>query len=271
MAITTQDQISAGLQPAQVFAKASMSFGVNARPCSYWAQGGRPQAGTYPGTLAGSTLSSASAQVTGQIPYYHPGGGLRSYLARFSATCDQAGLLIVADRLWSNGGITITSATAQTINSPTLPARDNAGTSNGDGVICMLEASAVVGAASPTLTLNYTNESGVSGRTATNQLTTGSTSQTGVSWMFGLQAGDTGIRTIESYTQSVSWVSGTVNLVLLRPLLFLDVKLPRVPAVADFLTSGGVRLYEGTVPYLIFIPNISGGSGIQGSIQYSFG
>ena len=271
MAITTFDQVQAGLQPAQPFVKTAQTFGVNARPCSFWTYGGWPRAGTYPGTLAGATLSSTTSQVVGQIPYYHPGGGLRSYLARFSATCDQGGMLIVADRLWHNGGMTITSATAQTINSPTLPARDNAGTSNGDGVLAMVEVSSAVGTASPTLTIEYTNQAGTTGRTATNLLGTGNTSQIGPSWMLGLQAGDTGIQSIQTYTQSVSWVSGTVNLVLYRPLLFLEVKLPRVPAVVDFLTSGGVRLYEGTVPYLIFIPNISGGSGIQGSIQYTFG
>ena len=271
MAITTLDQVATGMQAVVPFSKSSQTFGVNARPCSYWAYGGRPAAGTYPGTLAGSTLSSTVTQVTGQIPYTHPTGGTRSYLGRFSIAVDQPGMIILADRLWHNGGISITSATAQTVNSPTLPARDNTGTTNGDGVLCMLEVSSAVGSASPTLTIEYTNQAGTTGRTATNLLTTGSTSQFGPSWMFGLQAGDTGIRSIQTYTQSVSWVSGTVNLVLYRPLLFQEIKIGRYTHTVDFGTLGGVQLFEGTVPYLIFIPSVSGGSLLQGSLQYTFG
>lgn len=271
MAIGSIDNIVAGMQFSRPISKALSGTLVAGRPFSFWPIAGAPGAGSYNTTLAGVALNSTGGQVDGQINFINPPGGQNCHLARLAATCTQAALVILADRLWHDGGIAITSTAAQTINSPTLPARDNTGTSNGDGVLCMLETSAVVGSASPTLTLSYTNQDGVTGRTATNLIGTGSTSQIGPSWMFELQSSDTGIRSIQSYTQSASWISGTVHLVLYRPLAFLETKLAFHTATVDLLSSGRVELFAGTVPYFIFIPSISGGTGIQGSLQYTFG
>lgn len=270
MAITTLDGAIAGMQWPRFFAKAVTPTMVAGRPQSLWGLGGAPGAGTFDTTLAGVALSSTSAQVLGQIDFRDPGAG-NSYLARFGGTATTAGQLILADRLWHNGGFTITSATAQTVNSAAYPARDNAGTTNGDGVLLGLEISAAAGAAAPTITVSYTNSSNTAGRTATNAFATANSPTAGGFFPIGLQAGDIGVRSVQSLTLSVSWVSGTMNLVAYRPLASIPITSAFIPAAVDALTAGFPRLFNGTVPFLIFVPNTTTASNISGQVVWTQG
>ena len=124
MAITTLDGAVAGFQYPRHFAKAVTATLVAGRPTSLWSLAGNPGAGSFDTTLAGVALSSTSSAVAGQIPFTDPSSG-NAYLARLQANATQAGVLMLVDRLWHNGGITITNgSTAQTVNSATWPARD---------------------------------------------------------------------------------------------------------------------------------------------------
>lgn len=265
MAITTLDGALAGMQAAQYFAKAATGTMVAGRPWSTWALAGNPGAGSFNSTLAGVALSSTSALVAGQIPFTNPVSG-NSYLARLQGGATIAGTLLLCDRLWHNGGFTITSNTAQTINSAAFPARDNNGSTNGEGVILGLEISAAAGAAAPTITVSYTNSDNTASRTATNSFPTANSPAAGSFFPIGLQAGDKGVRSVQSLTLSVSWVSGTMNLVAYRVLAALELTGAFVPNAIDALTSGFPRLYDGSVPFLIFIPSTTTSSNISGQM-----
>lgn len=276
MAITTLDGAAAGARPPQMFAKAVSGTLVAGRPHSYWSAAGSPGAGSFDTTLAGVALSSTSALVNGQIPRWNPASG-NAYLHRLTARATQPGVLMLLDRLWHNGGITITSNTAQTVNSATLPSRcptsgtDDTPSTNGHGVLAALEVSANVGAGTPTLTLSYTNSAGTSGRTATNILATAASPIVGATYFFGLQAGDAGIRSIQTYTQSATWTSGTVNLSMFRILAELEVTAAHVGSAIDFLTGGAPRLYDGTVPWLVFVPNTTTATNVSGTYVETHG
>ena len=164
-----------------------------------------------------------------------------------------AGTLVLADRLWHNGGFTITSTAAQTVTSATFPARDANGSTNGEGVLLGLEISAAAGAAAPTITVSYTNQDGTSGRTGTNSVATANSPSAGAFFPIGLQAGDRGVRSVQSLTLSASWVSGTMNLVAYRPLAFVDATSTCVVGIVDPVTGGLPRLYNGVVPYIYYI------------------
>lgn len=263
MTITTLDGALAGFQAGRAFSKALSGTLVAGRPYTYWATAGNPGAGSYDTTLNGVTLSSSSSQVAGQIPHTDPGSG-NAYLARFQGVATQAGVLVLADRLWHNGGFTITSNTAQNITSPTWPARDNAGATSGDGVLVGLEVSATVGAATPTLTLGYTNSAGTASRSGTNIIATASGATAGTFYEIGLQAGDKGVQSVQSLTLSASWVSGTINLVAYRVLARLEIPGALIPNALDVLTSGMPQIFNGTVPYMWFIPNTTTSSIISG-------
>jgi hypothetical protein len=264
MAITTLDGVIAGMQAPRQIAKAVTGTMVAGRPWSTWALAGSPGAGSFDTTLNGVTLSSTSAMVNGQIPHVNPGSG-NAYLARLSATATQAGVLILADRIWHNGGYTITSTSAQNSTTPTWPSRDVAGSTNGDGIILGLEISAATGAGTPTVTVSYTNQAGTGSRTGTNTIATVASSAAGSFYPISLQAGDTGVRSVQSLTLSATWTSGTMNLVAYRPIAHLELPGGLIPNALDALTGGMPRLYDGSVPWLIFVPNTTTTSNIIGS------
>lgn len=269
MTVSTLDAIFAGLRPPQVIAKAITPTLVAGRAHSLWALAGSPGAGSYDTTLNGVVLSSSSALVNGQVPHYNPAAG-NSNLAYMDAFATQAGRLMLLDRLWHNGGYSITTTTAQNSTTPTWPSRcptsgtDDTPSTNGHGVLIALEVSAAAGAASPAPTLTYTNQAGTASRTASLTQVTNNSPAAGATWFFGLQAGDTGVRSVQSLALNTSWVSGIVNLVAYR--LLASVKIgPTLGGVADALTGLGTRLYDGTVPWLVFVPNTTTASVISGT------
>jgi hypothetical protein len=269
MAISTQDGIVAGLRQPVRFAKSVTATLVAGRPASLWSLAGTPGAGSFDTTLNGVTLSSSSTIPAGALRHYDPASG-NAYLAFLEAIATQDGVLELRDRIWHNGGFTITSTSAQSITSPTWPSRcptsgtDDTPSTNGLGVGLALEISAAAGAAAPTITVSYTNDQGTSGRTGTNILATANSPAIGALYDIGWQAGDTGVRSVQSLTLSASWVSGTMNLVAYRHLASLPTG-PRGNAL-DFLTGGGARLYNGVVPWLVFIPNTTTATLVQGTL-----
>lgn len=269
MAITDLNGIVAGMRPPQFIAKAVTATLVAGRPASLWSLGGSPGAGNFDTTLNGVTLSSSSSLVNGQIPHYDPASG-NSYLARLTGQATQAGQLLLLDRIWHNGGYTITSTSAQNSTTPTWPSRcptsgtDDTPATTGQGVLLAVEVSAATGAGTPTITISYTNQAGTASRTATNVQATVASSAIGATYFIGLQAGDTGVRSVQSLTLSATWTSGTINLVAYRLLAALDLQA-LVPNAIDFLTAGGPRLYNGVVPWLVFIPNTTTATLVTGS------
>ena len=270
MAISTLDGALAGMQAPQYFAKVATPTMVAGRPQSLWLLGGAPGAGLAIATTAGGVaLSSSSALVNGQIPHYDPVSG-NSYLSQFTAKASIAGTLLLCDRLLQCGGnsggsaISTTSISLQTINTGTLPARDRTGTTNGDTVLWGIEVQTATSTGTPTLTIGYTNQAGTSGQSAVNIDATVATSAIGAFYRLGLQAGDTGIRSIQNYTQSATWTAGTIGLIAYRVLQSLPLIAPFVADSVDALTSGFPQLWNGTVPFLIFVPNTTTASNIGG-------
>jgi hypothetical protein len=156
------------------------------------------------------------------------------------------------DVLWVNTGLVITTTTAQTITmAGALPARDINGTTNGEGCMIALLCTAAVGlaAVASNATVSYTNSDGTAGRTATLSAIVGSqapaTPVIGTLIWFNLQAGDKGVRSIQSITLNTSWVSGTISLMITRDLATMGTTIPNV-SVPKIIKDPGIRLYNGT-------------------------
>lgn len=271
--ITTLDGALAGMQPPRFFAKAATPTLVAGRPHSLWYLGGSPGAGSMDAaTSGGAALSSSSAQVNGQIPRFNPLAGSNAYLGRLSGQASVAGTLLLCDRLWhgsalvSGAAISVTATTAQTLtNLPSWPARDNSGTANGDGVQIGVEVYAATGAGTPTITMGYTNQAGTAGKSATNLDAVVASSAIGAFYRMGLAAGDTGVRSVQSLTLSATMTSGNVGLVAYRVLASLELTGGNVPNAVDALTSGFPRIFDGAVPFLIFIPSATTASNVTGT------
>lgn len=272
MAISTLDGALAGMQVPRYFAKAATPTLVAGRPHSLWYLGGSPGAGAMNSTTSGGVaLSSSSALVNGQLPHTDPVSG-NAYLGRLSAAATQPGTLLLCDRLWHGsdviGGtvISATATTAQTITGmPALPARDNSDSSNGDGVLIGVEVYAAMGAGTPTITMSYTNQAGVAGKSATNVDAVVASSAIGAFYRMGLASGDTGVRSLQSLTLSATMTSGNIGLVAYRVLASLELTAANVPNAIDALTSGFPRLFNGTVPFFLFIPSTTTASNVSGT------
>jgi hypothetical protein len=186
---------------------------------------------------------------------------------------------MLCDRLWSNGGMDLTGVSGtQTISSPTWPARDVAGTSNGDGVLIGLEISVTTNSATTqNITLGYTNQSGVSGRTSNPVgASTGAAaiSQLSAFVIFGLAGTDTGVQRVDSISiPTGGWTSGTINLVAFRPLLFMDAEI--INRVYALDASSGVlpRIYNGSCLFIVMKGRSSSsqGTAVTGEVQVTWG
>lgn len=250
MALTTVLQSIDGMTYPKEFIKvgtASVAAGILYTP--FYAVGS-PAAAAIPSPgINGAALTTYA----GQLPFTNPASG-NTYLARFSGCSTVAGSLFLVDRLWHNSGITVTTTTAQTITFPTLPARDAAGSANGVNVFAGLEITATTGnGAISNTTIEYTNSAGTTTKTGTISSVTAAAA-TGNFFPFELAAGDVGVRSIQSVTLGTSYVSGSVALVVYRILARVDLPLANTPNAVDSITGGHVRLYNNTVPYLMFLP-----------------
>lgn len=257
------------MTPPNSIVKAVTPTLVAGRPHSLYYLAGVPGAATIPAPgIGGATLTADPAQ----IPFTNPVSG-DTYLARFHGQATQPGALVLCDRLWHNSGYTITNGTAvQThTGSGTIPARDAVGTNAGTGVYAAVEVSAATGAGTPTLTHTYANTGGTIGRTATNIIPTVATSAVGAFYPLGLQAGDLGIQRSISLQLSATWTSGTIHTVLYRELARLELTAANVPNAIDALTSAFPRLYDNTVPFVVFIPSTTTASNITGQVAWTQG
>ena len=258
MAIANLDGVVAGWQPVQAFCKPFVATG--SRMVSTWGIAGIPGAGSNNTTLNGGVYSSTSSPVAGQIFHADPAGGISSYAGRVQVGSSATGVSMqvwLVDRLWDNGGFDVTNTGVQSITSPTWPARDMDGSTNGRGVMLMLEVSATTGSGSPSITVTYTNSAGTASRTGAN-ITSTATTTASQGFLIGLQAGDVGVRSVQSLQLSGSWTSGTINLVAFRWITPVGIVLNG--AGADPITGGFGRLYNGSVPYFLVLNGNFAGS-----------
>ena len=232
-----------------------MKTGTAADATGYWyctsKDNGFPGAwavGT-PGVNGRVTDGTASAD-NGCFPIANPSVGA-NYLTEvnMAASVNQTHLLF--DVLWVNSGLAITTTTEQSITTPTLPARDINGTTNGEGCSIALLCTSAVGlaAVASNATVTYTNSDGTGSRTATLSAIVGSqapaTPVIGTLIWFNLQAGDKGVRSIQSITLNTSWVSGSISLMITRDIATIGTTIPNVNA-QKIIGTPGIRLYNGT-------------------------
>lgn len=205
-----------------------------------------------PGTpgINGRVTDGTTAADNGCIPIKNPSVGA-NYLTEIQMASSVNHAHLFFDCLWVNSGIAVTTTTAQAITTPSLPARDINGTTNGEGcMIGLLVTTANTNAAAiANTTISYTNSDGVAGRTATLSAIAGSqipaTPVIGTIVWFNLAAGDKGVRSIQSITLGTSLAAGAVSLMIARDIAMIGTTIPNVSA-QKIIGAPGIRLYNGT-------------------------
>lgn len=243
------------------------TFATTAHTAGLWYSlqrgGGNPTADTILGTgtnLAFQALSDSVATAAG-IPHGGNVGGGTGYKHLLNAAAQTAAattapcVLMLVDLLGFYNITSVTTTGAQTLNNTvTLPRY-----TDGAGVQAFITPSTVMGAATPNISITYTNSAGTGSRTTPATLPIGNTAAAVTSIVYSgtgagkfgpfmpLQAGDAGIRSVQSINLSASYVSGVLNLVLCKPLLTLPITTLGVTAERDLVNqlASMPKVYDG--------------------------
>lgn len=206
-----------------------------------------------PGTpgLAGRATDGTTSTDAGCINFPNAGSGKVRYLTNVSMDATVAHAFSLWDVVWVNSGLVVTTTTGQTINSVTFPARDDNGTTNGEGYSIGIYAVGALGNAAVVSNSNvtYTNSDGVGSRTATLSATVPqnfpATPVIGTVVWFNLQAGDKGVKSIETVTLNTTLTSGTASVFVARKLVDVPVSVANLTFSKDINGGSGVVLYDG--------------------------
>lgn len=264
MAITSLDQLAANLpgQHRHIYKASATAEGAGTWH-SLFLLAGLPGAGsTPPASTAGSGYVPTTA-TAGALPFTNPPGGNAAFLAKFMATLTAAGTVILYDRLWHCSGFGTVVTTAQNVTTPGSLTRPDA---NGADVEIWGEVYTAPGATGATWTVSYTNQDGTAGRTATYTHPANAES-VGQMFPFVLAAGDTGVRSVQSFTASVSsGTAGNIGITLLRRIAEIPVPLANTaPLTLDAFALGLPQIYNDAC--LCFMVQCSGTA--SGALQAS--
>jgi hypothetical protein len=264
------------------------TFNTTAQTAGLWYSlfrcSGNPPADTILGTgtnLAFQQLTDSTANATGILH----GGNVGNYKVILNAAAQTAAattapcVLMLVDMLGFYPITTVTTTGAQALdNTVTLPRY-----TTGAGVQAFITPSTVMGAATPTITLVYTNSASVGSRTTPATLPLGNTAAAVTSIIYSgtgsgkygpfmpLAAGDAGIKSVQSINLNASYVSGVLNLVLCKPLLTLPITTLGVTAERDLVNQlvSMPRVYDGAcLSWLMYAGSATPtGSNLSGHLE----
>ena len=144
---------------------------------------------------------------------------IRADLPTGSSLEDQAGTLVLFDRLSHQGDLPATTGTSTT----NLPTAALTRYTSGEGVWIMAgRMTGTLGGTVVDITCSYTNQAGTAGRTS-GIIKNIAGEEQGLFQVFPLQQGDTGARSVESVTLSAQANAGTHawGISLIKPLLIM--------------------------------------------------
>jgi len=181
-------------------------------------------------------LNKDSAQSMGPIPAIST-GRLTMLGARMSTSSYGAAGIIVVDLLNINGGLSGIVTGAQTTNLPTAALTRY---TTGEGVMAGIVIYTIVGTTATTISINYTNQAGTSGRISTVTSFGGTTfREVNILIPIPLQAGDTGVRSIQSVTvAATTGTAGNFGVCLFKPLAMISLESASTNMPLDSVSSG---------------------------------
>ncbi len=158
---------------------------------STWAVPGFPGPGSIPATGAGA---ACDRNTSGAMPLPTAVVGKKIYLNYFNILSVGQPIMELHDRMVHTAGLNANITTEQVVNSVALPSRATGGLY----VVPHLESYVAAGATVATVTLKYTNQDGVTGKTANTSSVSLATANRLIP--LNLAAGDKGVRVVESVT-----------------------------------------------------------------------
>lgn len=268
------------------------TFATTAQAAGMWYSlfrgGGNPPADAILGTgtnKAFQALTDATANATG-IPHGGDVGGFKHLLnaaAQTAAATTAPCVLMLVDLLGFYPITSVTTTGDQALdNTVTLPRY-----TDGAGVQAFITPSTVMGAATPNIRLTYTDSDGNAGNLTPATLPIGLTAAPVTSIVYSgtgagkfgpfmpLAIGDKGIRSVQQFNLSASYVSGVLNLVLCKPLLTLPITTLGVTAERDLVNQfmSMPKVYDGACLAWLMLAgaNTPVASPLSGHLEFGWG
>jgi hypothetical protein len=225
---------------------------------SMWSLVGTPG----PGVAPTATIVQPDNTTDGSLKQANPAAGKQKWLVLFAGDmpCSTGGAITTLyDRLLHVGAILANTTAVQNVNtgSPTPTLNRYA---DGLGNSIFLECTTAMSAVATTVTVIYTNELGVAGRTAT-------ASAAAIAWVVGatvqltLQQGDYGVQSVTSAQFGTVHASGAWALVIAHPLARLVALLNTQDDLWSPLLDGEVEIKNNAALALVLeFSNASGAS-----------
>lgn len=205
---------------------------IAGRPYSLWAIDGAPSQGAAPGAWANPDNTTA-----GGFEQTDPGGGRQKWLTQFFATGLVAGTLMLYDRLGHNSNLSGITTTAQTFTGSLSRYTDGVG--NMMWYEIYGNSTTILGATGTTMTVQYTNQAGTTGKVSPAVAIGGTGFREGNQARFiPLASGDTGIQAVENVDLLASTgTAGAFGITVAHPLAIAVIDSAGVGGWRDFTTG----------------------------------
>lgn len=265
--ITSEDGLVAGLKPTIPFVKNAFTGEASGQWHNLGLVAGNPGAWALGAPGMAGVAVTANA-LGGALRLDNPTSGEARLAKLVAALGANIVALMVYDLLWYQSGIAETTTTGQTINSVALPARDIAGSVNGDGVEAWMHCTTATtnGADVTGTTLGYTNQAGTASRSAGLAYSWPATAVAGTMAPFGLQGSDRGVRSIQTVTLGTSYGGGQVELLALRRIATVYGS-----GVYDWARLGLPKLHNDSALYLAALLSGTAGGVTNGELAVAHG
>lgn len=217
-------------------------------------------------TLTATAISQANpTQIT--VPAHGQTGTFRVHITGSNSTpsVDGSYLATYVDSTNFTVPVNVSVAGTTAVVYIAVPPRDANGVYNGAGVLIGYEVSSAMGSGTPTLTATYVNSAGTAGQ-VTPSITLTASYPVGTFIPLPLAAGDLGVRAIASHTKNATQNSGTYHIVLYRVISRVAVLAGGLGAAADAVTAGFPRLYNDSVPFLVWLPGTTTAPNVSGQL-----
>lgn len=242
-----------------LFNKTQASVSVANIPHTWWTATGMPSAGGYGslGRANGRVVTSATA---GAFPYADPTSPATTHLSSLGVatlTANALGSLILVDRV--SDVLVAPMETTGAVTGLDATSRLAATTGAGDGCQIWCEVQTAFSAAAHTFSLTYTNQVGTTGKVTPTisgvaSAVVGRSINTGL-WQ-PLATGDTGVRSVQTFTFGSGLTTGQFAICLVRPLAVIP-----IPAITQYIERDFVvelpsmpRIYDDACLSFIYVP-----------------
>lgn len=229
-----------------------------------WKTATRPSTGADPATTPGTQYNNA----VGGIIF--PNITRKKFIDKILIRCVSNTAVAsphLMDRLVAVGGISVASTGDKTINS--LPLLRY---TNGEAVMVYAEVTTQTATTAVVLSMSsYTNQDGTPGRVGGSLTFPATATQVGnLIGPFPLQAGDTGVRSVETVNVSTAASAGVTNILLTKTIYMLGIDLSyQTEYIAPLPYIDIERVYDGATLMWALL-GMSGSEDIEGLIRVRF-